>query len=83
MSGETRHFLFALSLILVFPVISNSACAQDGDWIATWGASPMLAPAAQSLGPNPQTIRMVVHTSLGGAEVRIRISNVFGTKNLN
>jgi len=82
MSGKMRHCLFALSLILVFPTISNSASAQDGDWIATWGASPMLAPATQSLGPNPQTIRMVVHTSLGGAEVRVRISNVFGTRDL-
>jgi lysophospholipase L1-like esterase len=82
MSAKTRHWLFALSLILVLPVIGNSACAQDGDWIVTWGASPMLAPAAQSLGPNPQTIRMIVHTSLGGAEVRVRISNVFGTREL-
>ena len=82
MSGKTRHFLFALSLILVLSVIGNSAYAQDGNWIATWGASPMLAPAAQRLSPNPQTIRMVVHTSLGGSEVRVRISNVFGTKDL-
>ncbi|HXN46699.1 MAG TPA: SGNH/GDSL hydrolase family protein [Bryobacteraceae bacterium] len=82
MSGKTQHWLFALSLILVLSVTSNSAYAQDGDWIVTWCASPALAPAAQGLSPNPQTIRMVVHTSLGGAEVRVRISNVFGTNEL-
>jgi lysophospholipase L1-like esterase len=82
MSGKTPHWLFALSFILVFLVIGNSACAQDGNWIVTWGASPMLAPASQSLSPNSQTIRMVVHTSLGGSEVRVRISNVFGTREL-
>lgn len=53
-------------------------------WVATWGpsASPPLADAVQmrtaKLTFDNQTLREVVHTSLGGEQVRIRLSNAFG-----
>jgi len=46
-------------------------------WLGTWEG----APSGVDTGFQCQncTIRNVVHTSIGGREVRIRVSNVFGT----
>ncbi|WP_333676456.1 SGNH/GDSL hydrolase family protein [Dyella sp.] len=43
-------------------------------WVDTWAAAPDTA------GPvvNAQTVRQIVRTSVGGTEVRIRLSNLFG-----
>lgn len=35
------------------------------------------------LSPNNQTVRMIVHTSIGGSRARIQLSNAFGTTPLN
>ena len=35
------------------------------------------------LSPNNQTVRMIVHTSIGGGRARIQLSNAFGTTPLN
>lgn len=48
-------------------------------WVGTWSASPV-APA--NPGFTDQTVRLIVHTSVGGSSVRIRLSNVFGTQSL-
>jgi hypothetical protein len=46
-------------------------------WVATWTA-PQQAPALANAGFDNQTVRLVVHTSVGGEWVRIRLSNAFG-----
>lgn len=53
-------------------------------WVTTWAASPQ---AAAPLFPNPgnagfsnQTVRNVVFTSVGGDQIRIRLSNAFGKR---
>ena len=57
-------------------------------WIATWSSSPSLpiADAAQmrtrKLEFGNQTVREIVHASLGGDSVRVKFSNVFGTEPL-
>ena len=59
-------------------------------WVATWGASPVapVPPNPTNTGPfinsgfTDQTVRLIVHTSIGGNEVRIRLSNAFGTTSL-
>ena len=53
-------------------------------WVGTWAAAPV-APATTGLshtGFKDVTIRDIVHTSAGGSEIRIRLSNVFGAKPL-
>jgi lysophospholipase L1-like esterase len=45
-------------------------------WVATWGMSPS---GKVDNGCASCTIRDVVHTSVGGSEVRIHLSNAFGT----
>ena len=70
---------------LLFPAMavllpaSWSAADEGGKkWIGTW------ATAAQPRLPGPpqtfhnQSLRLIVHTSAGGAQVRIRLSNTYG-----
>jgi lysophospholipase L1-like esterase len=56
----------------------------DDNWVATWGASPVapLPTNTTNTGFTNQTVRLIVHTSLGGNEVRVRLSNAFGTDSL-
>jgi lysophospholipase L1-like esterase len=58
---------------------------RDARWVATWGASPV-APLPANSATNPgftnQTVRLIVHTSVGGSAVRVRLSNLFGTDSL-
>ena len=54
-------------------------------WVGTWAAA-QVSPAVRGLsrtGFKDETVRDVVHISVGGSEVRIRLSNVFGTGSLN
>jgi lysophospholipase L1-like esterase len=57
--------------------------AQDGgeQWVGTWGTAPQVT-EARNLPPAPglssNTLRQVVHVSVGGKELRVRFSNVFG-----
>ena len=54
---------------------AGHAVAASGYWTGTW------ATATESGGDtfNQQTIRQIVHTSIGGAAARVDLSNTFGT----
>jgi lysophospholipase L1-like esterase len=58
---------------------------RDQVWIATWGASPVAPVGANAANPGftNQTVRLVLRTSIGGNEVRVRVSNAFGSDSLN
>src|ERR1041385_7706958 len=65
-------------IALVLACLSPLALAQD-HWVATWAASPQAPHAgAANVSFNNQTIRMVVHTSIGGRRARVQFSNAFG-----
>src|SRR5438132_6433481 len=51
-------------------------------WIGTWGAAPQQPIPGTLRTFRNQTVRLIVHTSAGGARVRIRISNIFGDHSL-
>jgi lysophospholipase L1-like esterase len=54
-----------------------TAPATGSAWTSTWNAA---LDHGQSVGPwQDQTLRMVVHASLGGTQLRIHLSNVFAT----
>ena len=60
-----------------------SAEAPARHWVGTWAAAPHLAgpfPAAGAEGFANQTIRQIVHVSVGGSAVRIRLTNAFGDR---
>jgi lysophospholipase L1-like esterase len=46
---------------------------------APGGAAPAPANPAQASSFNDQTVRMIVHTSIGGSRVRVELSNAYGT----
>jgi len=83
----------ALALCLL--ASDGGLVAQSGraeHWVGTWGTAvvprPQPAPGAAPgrggapLNFNNQTLRQVVHVSLGGSRVRVVLSNAFGTQPL-
>src|SRR5262249_26781309 len=54
-------------------------------WVGTWSASPMCFQAAALLGLprttrfDDQSLRMIVHTSIGGDAVRVKLTNACGS----
>lgn len=63
---------------LVLACFADAAAAPaGGQWVGTWAASPegQVSETAVSTGT---TYREIVHTSVGGAELRIVVTNEFG-----
>jgi lysophospholipase L1-like esterase len=60
--------------------VARGAGAEKDDrlWIGTWAtaAQPYIPQALQTYAN--QSLRLIVHTSVGGTKVRIRISNTYG-----
>jgi lysophospholipase L1-like esterase len=48
-------------------------------WVGTWTTTP--APV-EAVALANQTLRMIAHVSIGGARVRVRLSNAYGTTKL-
>ncbi len=73
-----------VSALLIVAAFGNAA--DDGHWIGTWGASPapQLSSPALMLSNHllfaNQTVREIVHTSVAGKSVRVRLSNAYGTE---
>ncbi|MCW3817848.1 SGNH/GDSL hydrolase family protein [Micromonospora sp. DR5-3] len=74
----------ALVMVAGLAVPAMGSRADDGKpeldhgmraWSQTWQAAPQ---KPQQAGFADQTLRMIVHTSIGGERVRIRLSNTFG-----
>jgi lysophospholipase L1-like esterase len=63
-------------------VLSSRAAAQNHglSWTGTWAVSPVRDDGGREF--NRQTLRQIVHTSVGGQTARIHISNLFGTQPL-
>ena len=65
--------------------IASATMARDGSdashWVGTWTASPQAASRPVEL--NGQTIRQIVHVSIGGTRVRVRLSNAYGADSLH
>lgn len=69
------------SAIIVF-CYNTVLLAQDGHWVGTWGCGIQLT-EARNLPPPPglasNTLRQIVHSSIGGTQLRLHFSNIFGT----
>lgn len=74
-----RAGLAALALAGLIGCASAPAGRGEPGWVGSWGASPV-ADAAGSY--NDQTLRVVMRASLGGEQLRVRVSNTFGTQPL-
>src|SRR5215475_9768610 len=87
----SRQSLLAAGVLGVLLATSISASgadkpahgpSRDGRWVETWGTAQMVPAKQDELQWRDGTLRQIVHVSLGGKQVRIRISNVFGTQPL-
>jgi lysophospholipase L1-like esterase len=70
--------LLAAALAFTAPQL-HAESLTAAHWVGTWGAGaggPSLAAKRQPL--SNQTLRLIVHTSIGGSRVRIRLSNEMG-----
>lgn len=72
-----------MKFYLFFILIALPLAAERTHWVATWAAcpSPQLLDAPQmraaKLHFDNHTLRQIVRTSLGGASVRVRLSNAY------
>jgi len=75
--SRNRRALVATALALP---LSSSSFAQSISatlpWTGTWSTAPM---ATRDGGFNNQTIRQIVHTSIGGTAVGVQFSNLYGS----
>jgi lysophospholipase L1-like esterase len=77
-----------LRIVILLSFALAAGAADKTHWVATWGASPapQLADEAQmraaKLVFENQTLREIVHMSIGGNTLRVRLSNAFGNEPL-
>ncbi len=69
-----------LAIALSFLIFVSPAVAQD-HWVASWGAAAVKS-TGEVVPAGGVTYRNVVHISLGGKQVRLTLSNRFGTEPL-
>lgn len=79
-------FLIAIFVVL----IAAPALAQGNDkepgWVASWAASQQIPEPQNALPPDDlrdATVRQIFHLSVGGSELRVHLSNAFGTASLH
>ncbi len=78
--------VFALLLLVSISLLSlpgfDSFAQEHSDqrWVTTWATSPSTLPEAeqQPAMVEDQTLRLIVHTSIGGSSLRLRLSNLHG-----
>lgn len=79
-----------LSVAGLFLVTATAYGRNGGEaatrWVGSWAAAQQLVEPGNALNPEDlqdATLRQIVHLSLGGAEIRLRLSNRFGTTPLH
>ena len=75
-----------VAVLAVLAVLLTGATMADATppsrWVGTWASVPTRTPATSTPVVADETIRQVVHTSVGGSELRLRLTNEFGTEAL-
>ncbi|MFI6648383.1 SGNH/GDSL hydrolase family protein [Streptomyces sp. NPDC050529] len=64
------------------PATADRPAPTAPSWTGTWATSPTEAPASDTTAFEDETLRQIVHVSIGGDRVRIRLSNEFGERPL-
>jgi lysophospholipase L1-like esterase len=75
-----RLVALALVVFLSWPDTSHyfaQGVVTNVPWTGTWSIAPSIATDS---GFNNQTIRHIVHTSIGGTAARVRLSNLYGSQ---
>lgn len=79
-----------LVVLATVALLLTGYAAADGEtgtppsanWVGTWAAVPTATPATSTPSLNNETIRQVIHTSVAGSELRLRLTNEFGSQAL-
>ena len=77
------NFLHSITVMLLFLFLPTGTVCGQTRWVGSWAASQQLVESRNSLNPDDlrdATLRQVIHLSLGGSEIRVRLSNRFGTQ---
>jgi lysophospholipase L1-like esterase len=85
---KRTHQIAAVLCLLLFALNSwaKKPVAKPDVWVTTWGASQQIPEPQNALPPDDlrdATVRQIVHVSLGGATLRVHLSNAFGTQPLH
>jgi lysophospholipase L1-like esterase len=80
--GRGVRIVASVLLFLALFVCNDVATAHGQEngtrWIGTWAAAPQpFMPGGLKTFRN-QTLRLIIHTSIGGTRLRIRLSNTYG-----
>ncbi|GIJ54203.1 SGNH hydrolase [Virgisporangium aurantiacum] len=69
----------AAPFVMATPVAASAAPSAGPPWTGAWATSPQ-----REVGPafSNQTLRMLVHPTIGGSSLRIRLSNGFGDRDV-
>ena len=76
----------AAALATLLWLVPLAATAAEPMWIGSWASSQQIPEPANALPPaslEDATLRQIVHLSLGGQSLRVRLSNAFGTEPLH
>ena len=78
-------FRFLLPALVVFNLAASSALArgEQDRAVASWATAHIHPLPATVVQFSDQTLREIVHTSIGGERFRIRIANTFGSGTLH
>jgi lysophospholipase L1-like esterase len=71
---------FAIAFLLLVSTIPIASAQTH--WVGSWAASQQLVEPQNALSADSSrdvTLRQIVHLSIGGAQLRLRLSNCFGT----
>ena len=84
--NQARKLLSIFGFILITCSCAPAQTATSQVWVASWGASQQI-PEPQNALPaddlRDATVRQIFHLSIGGASVRVHMSNAFGTEALH
>lgn len=80
------HASLCLGLLLAVPIcvaFPPSSIPASSPWVATWGTAMVDAGVNRAPDLTDHTLRLIVHSSAGGSQARIWLSNRFGTQPLH
>lgn len=90
---DAREFVWAAALCALAPLAwaqappaAEFSGAATLNWVASWGASQQIPEPRNALPPEDlrdATVRQIFHLSIGGATLRLHVSNAFGTQPLH
>jgi lysophospholipase L1-like esterase len=78
--------IVVLHLLLVLVLLAADSADAQTSWVGTWASSQQIPEPANALPAADladATLRQVVHLSVGGAALRVHLSNAFGTEPLH